>query len=107
LRLAKTLAANFTSLAQFRLKDEGTLNATETLHAWLSLYDPTDCTEPRLLCEMKWPEPVHTIPISPDGQLVYGAILNPFTGPFFCARFQMIISCFQEWRLVIWKATCR
>jgi hypothetical protein len=88
------------------LKDKGTVNATETLHAltvkgrpilaisnyggvagmsapkegWLSLYDPTDCIKPRLLSEVQWPEPVHTIRISPDGQFVYGAILNPFTG---------------------------
>ena len=88
------------------LQDKGSLNAGETLHAvtigrrsmlaastyggvagingpkegWLSLYDISACAAPRLLSEIKWPEPVHTLRISPRGHYVYGTVLNPFTG---------------------------
>jgi hypothetical protein len=88
------------------LTDKGAMHATETLHAvkakgrtilatsnyggvagmsapkegWLSLYDVKNCANPRLLSEIKWPEPVHSLTVSPDGKWVYGAILNPFTG---------------------------
>ena len=88
------------------LTDKGALNASETVHVtrqsgreimaastyggvegmsapkegWLSLYDVSECTRPRLLAEVQWPEPVHTMRISPSGRFVYGPILNPFTG---------------------------
>ena len=87
------------------LTDKGALNATETLHVggrarpilaastyggvegmsapkegWLSLYDVADCARPRLLADVQWPEPVHTVRVSPGGRYVYGPILNPFTG---------------------------
>ncbi|MGE3690824.1 MAG: LVIVD repeat-containing protein [Novosphingobium sp.] len=88
------------------LQDKGAISATETLHAvtigrrsilaasnyggvigmsapkegWLSLYDVTDCANPRLLSEVKWPEPVHTLTVSPSGRFVYGPLLDPFNG---------------------------
>lgn len=88
------------------LTDKGALNASETVHVagrpghpimaastyggvegmsapkegWLSLYDVSDCTRPRLLSEVQWPEPVHTLRVSPSGRYVYGPILNPFIG---------------------------
>ena len=88
------------------LQDKGSLHAGETLHAvttrkrsvlaastyggvagingpkegWLSLYDVTKCDAPRLLSEIQWPEPVHTLRVSPDARYVYGTVLNPFTG---------------------------
>ena len=87
------------------LTDKGALNATETMHVsgrpghpvlaastygsggglgakegWLSLYDVSDCTKPKLLAEVKWPESVHTLRVSPSGRYVYGTILSPFTG---------------------------
>ena len=88
------------------LQDKGAIYATETLNAsttkdhailaastyggvagmggpeegWLSVYDVHTCADPKLKSEIKWPEPVHTITISPDGRFVYGTVLNPFTG---------------------------
>jgi hypothetical protein len=87
------------------LTDKGALNATETLHVggrarpilaastyggvegmsapkegWLSLYDVSACASPKLLADVQWPEPVHTVRVSPGGRYVYGPILNPFTG---------------------------
>jgi len=88
------------------LQDKGAINATETLHAsvsrgrailaastyggvigmsapkegWLTLYDVSDCANPRVLSEVKWPEPVHTLTVSPGGRYVYGTLLNPFLG---------------------------
>lgn len=88
------------------LTDKGALNATETLHVsqrngrpilaastyggvegmsapkegWLSLYDVSACAKPRLLADVQWPEPVHTVRVSPSGRYVYGPVLNPFTG---------------------------
>jgi hypothetical protein len=88
------------------LRDKGAIDATETLHAvalkgrailatstyggvagmnspkegWLSVHDVSDCANPRLLAEVQWPEPVHTLAVSPDARLVYGTNLNPFTG---------------------------
>lgn len=88
------------------LTDKGALYATETLHVsqgsgrpilaastyggvegmsapkegWLSLYDVSDCAQPKLLADVQWPEPVHTLRVSPSGRYVYGPVLNPFTG---------------------------
>ncbi|MCB2076165.1 MAG: hypothetical protein KDE55_00545 [Novosphingobium sp.] len=88
------------------LQDKGALHATETLHAagsgkrailaastyggvsgmggpdegWLSIYDVSDCANPRLQSLVKWPEPVHTVTVSPSGRYVYGPLLNPFLG---------------------------
>ena len=88
------------------LTDKGALNATETIHVagrpghpilaastyggvegmsapkegWMSLYDVSTCTRPRLLADVQWPEPVHTLRVSPSGRFVYGPILNPFIG---------------------------
>lgn len=88
------------------LQDKGSIDATETLHAvtttgravlaasnyggvagingpkegWLAIHDISDCANPRLMAEVKWPEPVHTLTVSPDGRYVYGTVLNPFTG---------------------------
>jgi hypothetical protein len=88
------------------LQDKGSIDATETLHAvtvkgravlaasnyggvagingpkegWLAIHDISDCANPKLMAEVKWPEPVHTLTVSPDGRYVYGTVLNPFTG---------------------------
>jgi hypothetical protein len=88
------------------LQDKGAIDATETMHAattrrravlaastyggvpgingpkegWLNLYDVSDCANPKLTAEVKWPEPAHTVTVSPNGKRVYGTILNPFTG---------------------------
>lgn len=88
------------------LQDKGAIYATETLNAlttkdkailaastyggvagmgeqeegWLSVYDVHACADPNLKSEVKWPEAVHTITISPDGRFIYGTVLNPFTG---------------------------
>jgi hypothetical protein len=40
----------------------------------------SDCKQPRLLADVQWPEPVHTVRVSPSGRYVYGPVLNPFTG---------------------------
>lgn len=92
------------------LQDKGALEAGETMHAvttrgravlaastygfvpggapgvkgvkdgWLDIYDVSDCAHPRLMSEIKWPEPTHTLTVSPNGKRVYGTIINPFTG---------------------------
>ncbi len=88
------------------LQDKGAIDATETLHAvttakrkvlaastyggvagvngpkegWLDIYDLSNCRKPKLMAEVKWPEPVHTLTISPDGNRVYGTVISPFTG---------------------------
>lgn len=92
------------------LQDRGALEAAETMHAvttpsravlaastygfvpggapgvkavkegWLDIYDVSDCAHPRLTAEVKWPEPAHTVTVSPNGRRVYGTIINPFTG---------------------------
>lgn len=88
------------------LQDKGAMFATETLHAstsrgravlvasiyggvegmsapkegWLSIYDVSACADPKIKAEVKWPEPVHTVTVSPDGRYIYGTVLNPFTG---------------------------
>ncbi len=88
------------------LTDKGALNAGETVHVspgrgrpilaastyggvegmsapkegWLSLYDVSDCAQPKLLADVQWPEAVHTVRVSPSGRYVYGPVLNPFTG---------------------------
>jgi hypothetical protein len=48
--------------------------------AWLDIYDVSDCANPRLMAEVKWPENAHTLRVSPDGRRVYGTNLSPFTG---------------------------
>lgn len=88
------------------LQDKGALNATETMHAvtapdrailaastyggvagvngpkegWLDVYDLSDCANPKLMSEVKWPEPVHTLRVSPNGKRIYGTVIQPFTG---------------------------
>lgn len=88
------------------LQDKGAIDAGETLHAvvtrgravlaastyggvagvngpaegWLDIYDVSDCANPRLMAEVKWPEPVHTLTVSPNGRRVYGTVIQPFTG---------------------------
>lgn len=58
----------------------GTGHDPDPTPAWLSIYDATDCANPRLMAELPWPENSHTIRISPDARLVYGTNLSPFTG---------------------------
>ncbi|MEY2942648.1 MAG: hypothetical protein RLY97_662 [Pseudomonadota bacterium] len=88
------------------LQGKGALDAGETLHAvstkarsvlaastyggvagvngpkegWLNVYDAKDCQHPKLMAEVKWPDPVHTITVAPDGKRIYGTIISPFTG---------------------------
>jgi hypothetical protein len=87
------------------LKDKGALYATETIHAvnapgravlatstyggvegagpkegWLDVYDVSDCAHPKLMAEVQWPEPVHTLTVSPNGKRIYGTVIQPFTG---------------------------
>jgi len=45
--------------------------------AWLSIYDASDCRNPRLMSEFKWPANVHMVTISPDGRRVYGTEIVP------------------------------
>ena len=46
----------------------------------LSIYDATDCENPRLMAQYTWPEGTHTVHISSDGMLVYGTRIEPMTG---------------------------
>jgi len=89
------------------LRDKGSLYAVETIHAvdapgrkvlvagaygggqnpanpedaaWLDIYDASDCRNPRLKSEIKWPENVHMVTLSPNGRRVYGTVISPFTG---------------------------
>ncbi len=88
------------------LQDRGAVDATETMHAvttsarkvlaastyggvsgmngpkegWLDIYDVSDCANPKIMAEVKWPEPVHTLTVSPNGKRVYGTVISPFTG---------------------------
>lgn len=89
------------------LREAGALNATETLHAvnapgrkvlvagayaggqmgnkpddaaWLDIYDASQCNSPRHMSQYIWPSNVHMITISPNGQRVYGTIIDPFHG---------------------------
>jgi len=88
------------------LHDKGARAATETMHAvtipgravlaasvyagvsgmgpakegWLDIYDISKCANPELMAEVKWPEAVHTLTVSPNGKRVYGTVINPFTG---------------------------
>lgn len=48
--------------------------------AWLDIYDVSDCANPKLMAEVEWPENAHSARLSPDGRLVYGTNLSPFTG---------------------------
>ena len=48
--------------------------------AWLDIYDASDCKNPRLMSEIKWPENVHMVTLSPNGRRVYGTVISPFTG---------------------------
>jgi hypothetical protein len=60
----------------------GTSSGHDPAHdaAWLDIYDVTDCANPKLKAEVKWPENAHSVRISPDGRLAYGTNLSPFTG---------------------------
>jgi len=88
------------------LQDQGALKAGETMSAvvvpgravlaaatyggvpgingpkegWLDVYDVSDCTRPKRMAEVKWPEPTHTLTLSPNGRRIYGTVINPFTG---------------------------
>jgi len=83
------------------LRDRGSLYASETLHAvdapgrrvlaagsygaeddaaYTDLYDVSDCTNPRHVAEIKWPESVHTLTLSPNGKRLYGTDIDPFNG---------------------------
>jgi hypothetical protein len=38
---------------------------------YLSIYDVSDCTRPKLMSQFVWPENVHTLTISADGKRIY------------------------------------
>ena len=46
----------------------------------LSIYDASNCENPRHMAEYVWPEGLHTVHISPDGMRVYGTRIEPMTG---------------------------
>lgn len=83
------------------LRDRGSLYASETMHAvdtrgrkvlaagsygakndaaYTDLYDVSDCANPRHMAEIKWPESVHTLTLSPNGKRLYGTAIDPFSG---------------------------
>jgi hypothetical protein len=88
------------------LQDKGAIDATETMNAvttsgravlaastyggvagingpkegWLDVYDISDCANPKLMSEILWPEPVHTLTVAPNGKRIYGTVISPFTG---------------------------
>lgn len=83
------------------LRDRGALYASETLHAvmapgrdvlaagsygakdteaYTDIYDVSDCAHPKHMAEIKWPESVHTLTLSPNGKRLYGTRIEPFTG---------------------------
>ncbi len=89
------------------LRDRGAIFATETMHAvaapgravlaagaygggkpgstadnaaFLDLYDVSNCTRPKHMSQFVWPENVHMVTVSPNGQRVYGTIIDPFGG---------------------------
>lgn len=47
---------------------------------WVSIYDASDCADPKLTAEYQWPEQVHAITVSPNGQRVYATHIEPFSG---------------------------
>jgi hypothetical protein len=53
---------------------------TNDPHSRLSIYDATDCENPRHMAEYVWPEGLHTVHISPDGMRIYGTRIEPMTG---------------------------
>ncbi len=83
------------------LRGRGSLYASETLHAvtasgrkvlvagsygakddeaYTDVYDVSDCAHPRHMAEIKWPESVHTLTLSPNGKRLYATRIEPFTG---------------------------
>ena len=90
------------------LRDQGSIAALETMHAvdtsdrkvlaagaygngeggaqpndkpaWLDIYDVSDCANPKLMSEVKWPQNAHTVRVSPNGRRVYGTVISPFSG---------------------------
>ena len=83
------------------LRDRGALYASETLHAvtagarkvlvagsygakddaaYTDVYDVSDCLHPRHMAEIRWPESVHTLTLSPNGRRLYATRIEPFTG---------------------------
>lgn len=85
------------------LRDRGSLYAVEAMHAvstperkvlaagtyedgnnaevhsrWLSLYDVSECAEPKLVSEYRWPEKAHAITLAPNGKRVYATTIEPF-----------------------------
>lgn len=83
------------------LRDRGSLYASETIHAvtargrkvlaagsygakddqaYTDIYDVSDCAHPKHMAEIKWPESVHTLTLSPNGKRLYGTRIEPFNG---------------------------
>ena len=89
------------------LRDRGSIDAVETMHAiaapgrkvlvagaysggiagrgeedaaWLSIYDASNCLNPKLQSEFKWPANIHMVTISPNGRRVYGTEVVPGLG---------------------------
>jgi hypothetical protein len=90
------------------LRDKGSIDAVETMYAvaaadrkvlvagayagglpgysaenaaWISIYDASDCKNPKLMSEFAWPENVHMITLSPNGRRVYGTAILPKPSP--------------------------
>lgn len=45
---------------------------------WLSLYDASDCANPKLVFEWQWPEKIHAVTVAPNGKRVYATHIEPF-----------------------------
>lgn len=45
---------------------------------WLSIYDLSDCANPKLTAEFQWPEQVHATAVSPNGRRIYATQIDPF-----------------------------
>jgi hypothetical protein len=60
--------------------DRAVGGTTNNASSRLSIYDASDCENPKHMAEYVWPEGTHTVHISPDGMLVYGMTIEPMTG---------------------------
>src|SRR5207249_1538393 len=47
---------------------------------WLDVYDVSDCAHPKLTAGVTWPEPVHTLTVSPNGKRIYGTVIQTVAG---------------------------
>lgn len=74
----ETVSAQAGILAASRYGQHGVgsrASAADKDDAWLAVYDVSQCAEPRLILEYKWPQRVHTITVAPNGKRIYGPVL--------------------------------